>query len=131
MSINSVDSLAFTKYTENGNSYQASNTGKKVGATLGGVTAGVGTALALKNGSLMRMANTSFAKVSRGSNKLAQTIAKYPKFYKYGMIGMGVGLAFALTAGIGKLIGHGVDKIVENKRAKDADAQATQLEYMA
>ena len=131
MSINSVDSLAYTKYTKNENPYLACNTGKKVGAAVGVTTAGVGTALALKNGSLMNMANTTLTKVSTGSGKIAQIVAKYPKFFKYGLVGISVGLATATLMGIGKLIGHGVDKIVENKRAKEADAQAEQLNYVA
>ena len=81
MSINSVDSLAYTKYTKNENPYLACNTGKKVGAAVGATAAGVGTALALKNGSLMNMANTTLTKVSTGSGKIAQIVAKYPKFF--------------------------------------------------
>ena len=131
MSINSVVSLAYTKYTKNENPYLACNTGKKVGAAVGATAAGVGTALALKNGSLMNMANTTLAKVSTGSGKIAQIVAKYPKFFKYGLAGISFGLATATLIGVGKLIGHGVDKIVENKRAKEADAQAEQLNCVA
>jgi hypothetical protein len=129
MSISAVDSKV--NYTLNGNQYKSSNTGKVVGAALGGTVAGVGTAIALKNGSLMRMANSAVTKLSTGSGKIAQTITKYPKFFKYGVAGTAVGLALALYTGIGKLIGHGVDRLVENKRAKETDAQANNVEYLA
>lgn len=131
MSINSTDSLAYTKYTKNENPYQASHTGEKVGVAVGTAAAGVSTALALKNGSLKNMANSLFAKASSRPTKVAQMITKYPKFFKYGVVGASVGLALATTAGLGKLIGYGVDKLIENKRAKEADAQAAQLEYVA
>lgn len=127
MSINSVDALTSTQYTKNGNAYQSCNTGKKVGAAVGAGVVAARTVSLLKDKEMRAYLNLSWKNIASDPvSKLSKAVAKYPKLYKAGLVGIGASIALLLYAGIGKLIGHGVDKIVENKRAKEADAQAEQ-----
>ena len=116
-------------YTENGNPYQKSNAGK-AGGELAGTVAGATVAYKLiKNGSVANALNKGVTYATSKSPKLGAFLAKHPKLLKYGAYGLAAGAALWLANKIGGWIGGGVDKVIDNKRAKAADEAANSLNY--
>lgn len=133
MSISAVDSSV--NYTLNGNQYQSSNTGKKVGTAVGAGLAAASSVLAYKSGRLVPAVENAITRyTSHNTGKFANLLTKNAKFAKFGILGLGMSAVSLLYAGVGRLIGHAVDRNIENKRAKEADALAAEtanVEYLA
>ncbi len=115
-----VDSLSSVGVTKNGNPYKKSKAGKKMGEFAGAAYVGTSAAMLVKNGGLKR----PLAKVMVSLRNLGM---KNPKIAAYGAAGAGVLLAMAIAVGVGKLIGAGVDKIINSRRAKAADNAAAEV----
>ena len=103
--------------TKNGNPYEKSKWGKRAGTTAGVAYIAASTAHLATNGALKRP-------LARVMVSLRNLGVKNPKMLSYGALGAGALLATALAAGVGKLVGHCVDKFVEAKRKKAADRAA-------
>ncbi|MCM1338412.1 MAG: hypothetical protein NC191_01935 [Muribaculaceae bacterium] len=106
--------------TKNGNPYKKSEMGKRLGRDAGLAYIAYATYKGVKNGMLAEVAAPSVEALGN----LSKFFAKNPSVAKWGMIGAGVALAAVVVGGIGKLVGHCVDKVVEAKRKKAADKAA-------
>lgn len=127
MSIDSVGTLTNVKFTKNHNAYQASNAGKKVGTAVGTGVAAAKTVSLLFDKEFKEVLNLSWKNIATYPfTKFEKFVAKHPNIFKAGTVAIGAAIAFALYAGVGKLIGHCVDKFVERKRAKEADEKVEQ-----
>jgi len=106
--------------TKNGNPYKKSEMGKRIGRDVGLGYVAYNTYKLAKNGTFTAMITPVLTRLS-GVSKF---IAKHPGVAKYGIIGGSVALAALVAGGIGKLVGHCVDKVVEARRKKAADNAA-------
>ena len=118
-------------YTENGNPYQKSGAGRAGGKLVGTVAGATLAHRVIKNGLVSNYLNKGVTYASTKSPKLGGFLAKHPKLLKYGAFGVVAAGALWLANKIGGWLGGGVDKIVDNKRAKAADKAADQMQYMA
>ena len=107
--------------TRNGNPYQKSRAGKRFGEALGTSFVLCNAIKLHRSGELAKIGNKAVEKLVALGPKF---VAKNPKLIKAGFLGTAILLATAMAAGIGKLAGHCVDKIVELKRKKAADKAA-------
>lgn len=140
-------------YTNNGNPYKKSSTGKNIGTAVGLGALGLAVRKANKhyiataNEATLKVAPNTFALIkkfikdgptlgdkihailsdaAKGTNvnrKIMDILSK-SKSARIGVIAGGVALCVGLYAGLGRLLGHCVDKVIEFGAKKEADRKA-------